>query len=50
MTMHMNKTIFVTPLLALAGMSSVAAAADDNLYVRGDLGTGRISVSGFGHG
>ena len=49
--MLMNKTILWASLLALAGASSVAAAADDNdnWYVRGDLGSGRISANGLGH-
>ena len=48
----MNKTLMCASLLALAGMSSAAMAADStpsNWYVRGDLGSGRISVSGLGH-
>ncbi|MBS0211597.1 MAG: outer membrane beta-barrel protein [Proteobacteria bacterium] len=45
----MNKTILFASLLALAGASSVAAAADNSWYVRGDIGSGRISVNGFGH-
>lgn len=47
----MNKTLLFASLLAVSGLSSVAAAADTgtNWYVRGDLGAGRISVSGLGH-
>lgn len=44
----MKKTVIVASLLALAGIST-AAAADDSWYVRGDLGSARISVSGLGH-
>jgi outer membrane protein W len=43
----MNKTLLVASLLALSGLSSVAAAADDNWFVRGELGTDRMSVSGL---
>lgn len=45
----MRKTVIVASLLALAGMSSVAAAADDNWFARGDVGQGRISVDTLGH-
>lgn len=45
----MNKSVLLASLLALAGLSSVASAADNNWYVRGDLGSARISVSGLGH-
>jgi len=45
----MNKTLLAASLLALASLTSVAAAADDSWYVRGTLGSGRISVDGLGH-
>ncbi|HEY2344799.1 MAG TPA: porin family protein [Xanthomonadaceae bacterium] len=44
----MNKTILVASLLALAGMSSVAAAADDNWFIRGELGSGKLHVNDLG--
>jgi OmpA-OmpF porin, OOP family len=43
----MKKTLIVASLLALAGASSVAAAADDNWFVRGELGSSNVSVDGF---
>lgn len=45
----MKKSLLFTSLLALAGLTSVASAADGSWYVRGDLGSGRISVTGLGH-
>ena len=43
----MNKSILVLSLLALSGLSSIAAAADDNWFVRGEVGQSRLSVNGF---
>jgi hypothetical protein len=43
----MNKTFLVVSILALSGMSSIAAAADNNWFVRGDAGTSNLSVNGF---
>ena len=40
------KTLLVGTLLALAGLSSVAAAADDNWFIRGEAGNSRLSVDG----
>ena len=45
----MKKSVLLASLLALAGLSSVASAADNNWVIRGDLGSGRIAVSGLGH-
>ncbi|MBS0194508.1 MAG: porin family protein [Proteobacteria bacterium] len=42
----MNKTILFASLLALAGASSVAAAADDSWFVRGELGQDTMTVKG----
>lgn len=39
----MNKMIFVASALALASLTSVAAAADDGWYVRGEVGRSDIS-------
>ena len=44
----MNKTLLVASLLALSSLSSVAAAADDNWFVRGEAGQSRLSVNGIG--
>jgi outer membrane protein W len=43
----MNKTLFVASVLALAGLSSVAAAADNSWFVRGDVGSSNLSLNGF---
>ena len=45
----MNKSVLLASLLALAGLSSAASAADTNWCVRGNLGSGRVAVSGLGH-
>ena len=46
----MKKTFVLASALALAGLSSAAAAADGNWYVRGEVGRSRISVDEFsGH-
>ena len=44
----MNKSVLFASLLALAGVSSAASAADDSWFVRGEVGHSRLSVSG-GH-
>ena len=44
----MKKPVLFASLLALAGASSVAAAADDSWFVRGDLGSGKLHVNSFG--
>lgn len=43
----MKKTLLFASLLALAGASSVAAAADNSWYVRGELGQSNISSNAF---
>jgi opacity protein-like surface antigen len=45
----MKKSVLFASMLALAGLSSVAAAADDSWFVRGDIGSTKVSVSGLGH-
>ncbi len=46
----MKKTVLLASLLALAGFSAAASAADTNgWYLRGDLGSARVSASGLGH-
>lgn len=46
----MNKTILVACALALASLTSVAAAADDSWYIRGEVGRSDISANGvFGN-
>lgn len=45
----MKKSLLLASLLALAGLSSMASAADNNWYIRGDIGSGRIAASGLGH-
>jgi opacity protein-like surface antigen len=43
------KTLLAVSLLALAGASSVAAAADDDSwFVRGNLGSSRLNTNDFG--
>ena len=42
--MQMKKTFVLASMLALAGVSSAAAAADGNWYVRGEAGKSRISA------
>jgi opacity protein-like surface antigen len=44
----MNKTLLVASLLALSGMSSIAAAADDSWFINGNLGSSKLSINGFG--
>lgn len=43
----MNKTLVVASMLALSSLSSIAAAADDSWFVRGDVGRSSLSVNGF---
>ncbi len=44
------KTLLAVSLLALAGASSVAAAADDDRwFVRGNLGTSKLDINDFGN-
>lgn len=42
----MNKIILMASVLALAGASSVAAAADNGWYIRGEVGRSDISANG----
>ncbi|MBS0463359.1 MAG: porin family protein [Proteobacteria bacterium] len=44
----MKKTLLFATLLALAGASSVAAAADDSWFVRGNLGSSNLHINSFG--
>lgn len=44
----MKKTLLAASLLALAGASSVAAAADDNWFIRGDLGSSKLHIDNLG--
>jgi hypothetical protein len=43
----MNKTLLVASLLAMAGLSSVASAANDNWFIRGEAGQSRLTINGF---
>lgn len=46
----MKKSVLFASLLALAGLSSAASAADTTgWYVRGDIGSTKVSLHGFGH-